>query len=169
VFGAVNLETAMFHYRFADVFNGDTFFSFLKQLVAFYKGRKIFLIIDNAPAHWLSEEGKDWLRENRDAIELHRLPPYSPEFMPVEGQPAGWQLTTNSIRPLRSATPLFAVPSRGFNGVPISSFLRSLDSSETVARPSGSARPVREYANRLGVPLGVGNVELSELHVAVGS
>jgi transposase len=85
VFGAVNLETAMFHYRFADVFNGDTFFSFLKQLVAFYKGRKIFLIIDNAPAHWLSEEGKDWLRENRDAIELHRLPPYSPEFMPVEG------------------------------------------------------------------------------------
>jgi len=75
----------MFHYRFADVFNGDTFLSFLKQLVAFYKGRKIFLIIDNAPAHWLSEEGKDWLRENRDAIELHRLPPYSPEFMPVEG------------------------------------------------------------------------------------
>lgn len=85
MFGAVNLETAAFHYRFADVFNGGTFFGFLKQLVAAYNGQKIFLIIDNAPAHRLPEDGQDWLRENRDAIELHRLPPYSPEFMSVEG------------------------------------------------------------------------------------
>ena len=85
VFGAVNLETAAFHYRFADVFNGGTFFQFLKQLVAHYRGRKVFLIVDNAPAHHLTEEGRDWLRANRHLIELHRLPPYSPEFMPVEG------------------------------------------------------------------------------------
>jgi transposase len=85
VFGAVNLETADFHYRFADKFNGATFFGFLKQLVASYHGRKIFLVIDNAPAHRLDEEGRAWLNENRSLIELHRLPPYSPEFMPVEG------------------------------------------------------------------------------------
>lgn len=85
VFGAVNLDTAAFHFRFAQVFNGSTFFRFLKQLVAIYKGRKVFLIIDNAPAHWLSIEGREWLRQNSEAIELHRLPPYSPEYMPVEG------------------------------------------------------------------------------------
>lgn len=85
VFGAVNLTTASFHYRFAPVFNGTTFFAFLRQLVAAYKGQKIFLIIDNAPAHWLDEDGKAWLRANLDLIELHRLPAYSPEFMPVEG------------------------------------------------------------------------------------
>lgn len=85
VFGAVNLETAAFHYRFADVFNGETFFLFLEQLVAHYRGRKVFLVIDNAPAHNLPPEGRDWLKANRQLIELHRLPPYSPELMPVEG------------------------------------------------------------------------------------
>ena len=85
VFGAVNLENAAFHYRFADVFNGSTFFGFLKHLVAQYKGRKIFLIIDNAPAHWLTEEGRQWVKINNHLIELHRLPAYSPEYMPVEG------------------------------------------------------------------------------------
>ena len=90
VFGAVNLGTAAFHYRFATVFNGATFFAFLKQLVASYQGRKIFLVIDNAPAHWLNDEGKEWLKTNGNLIELHRLPGYSPEFMPVEGI---WKLT----------------------------------------------------------------------------
>lgn len=90
VFGAVNLATANFHYRFADVFNGSTFFEFLKQIVAFYNGRKVFLIIDNAPAHWLDDAGKEWLNANGGRIELHRLPGYSPEFMPVEGI---WKLT----------------------------------------------------------------------------
>jgi transposase len=42
------------------------------------------LIIDNAPAHHLTEEGRAWLMANRHLLELHRLPPYSPEFMPVE-------------------------------------------------------------------------------------
>ncbi len=39
----------------------------------------------SGPAHWLDDDGKAWLRANPDKIELHRLPPYSPEFMPVEG------------------------------------------------------------------------------------
>lgn len=50
-----------------------------------YASRKVFVVIDNGPAHTLDEEGQKWLRANRHRIELHRLPPYSPEFNPQEG------------------------------------------------------------------------------------
>lgn len=84
VFGAVSLEEAAFAYEFADVFNGDTFWNFLIRLVARFAPRKVLLIIDNAPYHWLPEDGRAWLRRNRRKIELHRLPAYSPEFNPME-------------------------------------------------------------------------------------
>ena len=85
VFAAVSLCNARLSYRFAPAFNGQTFWEFLKQLAVRYEGRKIFLIVDNAPFHWLAEDGKDWLKKNHKRIEIHRLPPYSPEFNPVEG------------------------------------------------------------------------------------
>lgn len=85
LFGTISLDSADFTYWFADVFNGHTFWTFLKRLVAKYRGRKIFLIIDNAPFHNLPPDGKLWLAENRRRIELFRLPPYSPEFNPIEG------------------------------------------------------------------------------------
>lgn len=58
---------------------------FLLKLVSKYEPRKVFMVIDNAPAHWLDDAGKAWLKANAEKIELHRLPPYSPEFMPQEG------------------------------------------------------------------------------------
>ena len=85
VFGAVTLDDADFTYRFADMFNGGTFHDFLKQLVAKYAPRKIFLIIDNGPCHRLDDAGREWLFQNWARIELHRLPAYSPEFNPTEG------------------------------------------------------------------------------------
>ena len=90
MFAALSLDEARFYYRFAPVFNGHTFLEFLKQLVARAGGRKVFLIIDNAPYHWLKEDGKEWLKKNAKHIELHRLPPYSPELNPVEGV---WKIT----------------------------------------------------------------------------
>lgn len=85
IFGAISLDEAKFTFRFAKVFNGTTFFAFLRQLVSRYRGRKVFLIIDNGPCHHLDDEGRRWLHQNHHLIELHRLPPYSPEFMPMEG------------------------------------------------------------------------------------
>jgi hypothetical protein len=85
IFGAVALDTAKFTFRFAHVFNGATFFEFLRQVVARYDGRKVFLVVDNGSWHQLEDDGKRWLRENRHRIESHRLPPCSPEFMPMEG------------------------------------------------------------------------------------
>jgi transposase len=85
VYGAVALHDASFSYQFAEVFNGKTFHVFLKHLVRRYAPRKVFLVIDNAPFHWLDEDGRAWLAENQHRIELHRLPPYSPQYMPQEG------------------------------------------------------------------------------------
>jgi putative transposase len=85
VFGAVRLDNADFAYAFADVFNGHTFHEFLLLLVKRWAPQKVFLVIDNGSCHWLDEAGKQWLADNTHKIELHRLPPYSPEFNPVEG------------------------------------------------------------------------------------
>lgn len=84
LFATVGLHDADFTFWFADVFNGKTFWTFLKRLVAKYRGRKVFLIIDNAPWHHLPPDGKAWLAENQGRIQLHRLPPYSPELNPME-------------------------------------------------------------------------------------
>ena len=85
IFGAVSLhKTPRFHYMFASVFNGDTFLAFLKQLVS-QSRRKLFLILDNGPCHNLTHDGKAWLGRNQHRIELHRLPPYSPNLNPPRG------------------------------------------------------------------------------------
>lgn len=85
VYGAISLEERpRFRYLFAEKFNADAFLQFLK-LIAGRTRRKVFLVIDNAPHHNLNEEGKAWLGRNHHRIELHRLPPYSPEFNPIEG------------------------------------------------------------------------------------
>jgi len=103
VYGAIALDNAKFTFRFADVFNGKTFLEFLRQLVLRYDGRKVFLIIDNAPCHGLDDDGKRWLREHRHLIELHRLPAYSPEFMAMEGV---WKTT----RKLTTHNAFFVTP-----------------------------------------------------------
>ncbi len=84
VFGAVSLD-ACWVWDFQPVFNGHTFHLFLLLVVAKFAGRKVFMIMDNGPCHWLDDAGKAWLAANADKIELHRLPAYSPEFNPVEG------------------------------------------------------------------------------------
>jgi transposase len=84
LYGAIALHDARFTYQFVDVFNGRTFLGFLKALVKRYR-RKIFLIIDNAPCHNLGADGRAWLDAHRHRIELHRLPPYSPELNAIEG------------------------------------------------------------------------------------
>lgn len=85
IFGALALHDARFTYQFAPVFNGRTFHQFLRLLVRRYRSKKLFLIIDNGPCHWLPPEGRVWLSANKHRIELHRLPPYSPELNAIEG------------------------------------------------------------------------------------
>jgi DDE superfamily endonuclease len=91
VFGAISLELLpRLVYRFADVFSGRTFHEFLVALIARFKRRKVFLVIDNGPCHRLDEPGRAWLAQNAHRIELFRLPPYSPELNAIEGV---WKVT----------------------------------------------------------------------------
>lgn len=85
LFGAVAVDDAAFVYQFADVFNGHTFHEFLLTVVQRHAPLKAFMILDNGPCHWLDEAGRKRLAEDHDKLELHRLPPYSPEFNPTEG------------------------------------------------------------------------------------
>lgn len=82
LYATVGLKDADFTYWFSPVFNGKTFWTFLKRIVAKYAPRRVFLVIDNAPWHNLPPEGKAWLAASK--IELFRLPGYSPEFNPME-------------------------------------------------------------------------------------
>lgn len=84
VMGAVRAgDRPKFHFRFVKWFNTDSFLSFLNQLLSRYKGRKIHLIVDNARYHKGSKIRK-WLKGKDHLIELHYLPPYSPELNATE-------------------------------------------------------------------------------------
>ncbi len=87
-FGALRIDenSPKFHYKFAkakEKFNSETFGRFLQGLINFYqkRGQKIHLIVDNAAFHRKSAE---WKEKHKEQIELHYLPPYSPDLNPVE-------------------------------------------------------------------------------------
>ena len=62
--------------------NGELFFEFVKRLVK-KSMVKVFLIIDNLRTH-TSKKLKEWVHENKENIELHYLPSYSPDLNPDE-------------------------------------------------------------------------------------
>jgi DDE superfamily endonuclease len=89
ILGAIELWDARFHYRQEPVFNASTYLAFLQQLAAHYRRRRAILIQDGASYH-KKEEVWNWFHANRDWLEVHQLPPYSPEFNPTERL---WQYT----------------------------------------------------------------------------
>jgi putative transposase len=84
VFGAVSVEASpRWHNLFAERLNGVTFLKFLRQVLRWNPGRKVFMVLDNVGYHH-SRDVKAWLELRKDQIELFFLPAYSPEFNPVE-------------------------------------------------------------------------------------
>ncbi len=82
--GAVTVEkNPRFHFRFAPVFNVETFGAFLRQIIRQYPGEKVHMVLDNVRYHH-AKAIQCWLEENKTRIELHFLPPYSPQFNPIE-------------------------------------------------------------------------------------
>lgn len=80
ILGAVELYRARFLYRRDAVFNAATYLTFLKEEIApRYRRQGAVLIQDNASYH------KDctvwaWFSANRHWLDVHQLPPYSPDF-----------------------------------------------------------------------------------------
>jgi transposase len=83
VFGAIELTTGKMIYQFTERANSTTFLKYLKYIVTRNKGRKVYLVIDNGPAHKSAAITK-YLEANNDQIELVRLPTYSPILNPIE-------------------------------------------------------------------------------------
>lgn len=79
---AVNNRGKLYFMIYRGGINSDTFIRFLKRLVKSRRG-KIYLIIDNLPAH-KTNKVKNWLLENNGKIQLFYLPVYSPELNPDE-------------------------------------------------------------------------------------
>lgn len=60
----------------------QVFIHFLERLIA-KRTRKLMWIVDRHPVH-RSDAVRQWLHEHRNQIEMHFLPPYSPQLNPVE-------------------------------------------------------------------------------------
>jgi len=81
IFGCVDIFSERFLFHRDEVFNAETYLTFLDQIAKqlFRKRRRVFYIQDNASYH---KDGDVWLwfKDNRKWIEVFNLPPYSPEF-----------------------------------------------------------------------------------------
>lgn len=71
------------HFRSVKYYNTESFLGFLNQLISRYKDRKVHLIVDNTP-YQKGPKVREWLEGKENGIELHYLPPYSPELNAVE-------------------------------------------------------------------------------------
>jgi transposase len=60
----------------------QVFITFLERLIA-KRERKLMWIVDRHPVH-RSDAVHRWLQAHRDKIEMHLLPPYSPQLNPTE-------------------------------------------------------------------------------------
>jgi len=83
IFGAVEIYRAKFLYRQDTVFNAQSYLAFLKELKRHYSRRGAILVQDNASYHKDGEVWA-WFKSNHDWLEVHQLPPYSPEFNAAE-------------------------------------------------------------------------------------
>jgi transposase len=89
ILGAVELYGAKFMYKRDSVFNAETYLCFVEEAVKRFRRRGVLLVQDNASYH-KDADVWSWFKSNRHWIEVHPLPPYSPEFNPTERI---WQYT----------------------------------------------------------------------------
>lgn len=83
VISAINNKGKLAFSVYEGKFTSKRFIDFLKRLIKFTKGKKIFLIVDNLSVH-KSEEVQNFINENKSKIELFYLPTYSPDLNPDE-------------------------------------------------------------------------------------
>lgn len=83
VLGAVSLTHGSFTYRFASTLNGESYLTYLSQVIRVFAPRPVDLIVDNARYH-KRPDVREWCQAHAEQITLWFLPPYSPEFNAME-------------------------------------------------------------------------------------
>jgi transposase len=81
--GCVNTLTGKVIAQAHDKGNAVSFLKFLKKILKTYEKQKVTLVLDNVRYHH-AKLLKPFLEKNKDRIELMFLPPYSPDFNPME-------------------------------------------------------------------------------------
>jgi hypothetical protein len=79
-----------------DIFNGDTFSSFLKKIHA--KFLKYYLFMDKASSHYKSMKVRKYFEENKNTLISADLLTASPEFMVMEEI---WNITKRDLLVLK--------------------------------------------------------------------
>lgn len=82
IFGALNLHNSRFYWKKAEKGVSLQFIQFLRQLRQSHRRKKLMIILDNGPIH-RSKKVKAFIKK-QDWVELFFLPPYSPEYNPIE-------------------------------------------------------------------------------------
>ena len=82
MFGALNMRTSRIYWKQADKGNSQQFIMFLHQLHKANPDKKMMIILDNGPIH-KSKKVQKFLQKH-PWVELFFLPPYSPEYNPIE-------------------------------------------------------------------------------------
>ena len=95
IFGAISMEGNQL-FRQHDVFNGDTFLSFLEKVHD--KFPKCHLFMDKASPHYGSKKVKAYFDNHKDALIPAYLPTASPEFM-VMGE--AWNMAKRDLLVLK--------------------------------------------------------------------
>lgn len=80
--GAYNMGRKRFYWKAAQRGNGKSFVAFLHQLRLLFPGRKLCIVLDNVSYH-KSGIVKRFLVRHSEIVLIY-LPPYSPEYNPVE-------------------------------------------------------------------------------------
>jgi transposase len=83
IYGAVSVPDGRFSYHFAHTCNASTHQGFLEMLIRKFHHQRIFIVEDNAKYH-KNPAMLSWFEAHRHEIEPWFLPPYSPEFNPME-------------------------------------------------------------------------------------
>lgn len=82
LFGALNLRTSRFYWKQADSGTSHQFIMFLHQLHKANPNKKLMIILDNGTIH-KSKKVQKFIKKH-EWVDLHFLPPYSPEYNPIE-------------------------------------------------------------------------------------
>lgn len=99
VISAVNASGAFWAATYTDKLNAESFVEFLRDFVKGQR-KKVMLVVDGHPAH-KANLVKDYIAGLAGGLELHFLPPYSPDLNPDEFVWNYMKGTGVSKRPLR--------------------------------------------------------------------
>lgn len=100
VMTAISTSGRLFFAVLDTTIDSEVFINFLKELLAEFPTRKLFVVIDNAKPH-KSKKTTEFI-EHRSRLRVFRMPPYSPELNPDEK--TNRQLKTHELKAHQAKT-----------------------------------------------------------------